>query len=90
MLADVKQSGPFGILDYLRLKAGLKYDAYSNPLIMPGSFIDGLTCVYCNSIWIGLAFTILLLVSPTIAFYVSLPFALSAVAIFVNKLVSTS
>lgn len=84
MLADETQHGPGCILDKLRIWAGMKYDAFSLPMTEPGSLAEGLTCINCNSTWIGLAFVILLVVSPAVAFYASLPFAFSTLAIAVN------
>jgi hypothetical protein len=85
MLADVDQHGPFGILDKMRVASGMRYDAYSNIVAEPGSLFEGLTCIYCNSTWIGAGFAVLLLLSPEVAFYVSFAFALSTIVIIIEK-----
>lgn len=86
MLADYNQHGPFCLLDKIRVIAGMHYDVLSNPVTEPGSLADGLTCVYCSSSWIGLVFTILFLASPTVAFYIALPFAFSTIAILIERI----
>lgn len=85
LLSDTDQTGPFNILTWIRIKAGMKYDMYSQPTTIPGSFADMLMCVYCNSVWIGLIFTLLYLYNQEVTFFVSLPFALSAVAIIIQE-----
>ena len=83
MLADVDQHGPFGVLTWLRVKAGMKYDARNQPY--PATELaKGLLCMYCNSIWIGIAFAILYFFVPMIAFWIALPFALSGAAVLLE------
>ena len=85
MLADTTQRGPFGVLDWLRNRAGIAYDQNSVAIAKPGSFGEGILCVFCNSVWIGLAFAALYLASPTVCFYVALPLAFSSVAILIEE-----
>lgn len=84
MLADTDQSGPFEMLDWLRSKAGVRFNpegaAYGS-----NNLSEGLICVFCNSVWIGMGFVALFYFAPTWAFYVALPFALSAAAILIEK-----
>jgi hypothetical protein len=84
MLADTDQSGPLGILNWIRMKVGIKYDYYSEPEFKPGSIAAGILCVQCSSLWFGILFAILLIVNYKVTFFASLPFALSAVAIFME------
>lgn len=45
------------------------------------TFTDELVgCPWCTGFWVGLAATIVYAVSPEVAFWLSLPFAFSAVA----------
>lgn len=85
MLSDTDQSGPWQILDRIRKRAGLKYNENSVPYANPGSLADMLTCVYCNSIWIGILFFILWNANQTLTIIVSIPLALSATAIFLQE-----
>ncbi len=84
MLADPEQVGPFEILSRIRTLAGMRYDLYSKPYAST-NFAKGMMCVYCNSIWIGGLFLGLFIASSIVAFYVALPFALSAAAIWIEE-----
>ena len=76
----VDEPGPFRIFVRLRSMVGITHDEDDNVAIIPDGFLPGiLSCVYCCSIWIGLFWTLMQLVP--FAFYIALPFALSAVAI---------
>jgi len=85
MLADVEQGGPFDILTKLRMLTGMYYNDRSEPQFKDGSLAQLLSCVYCNSVWIGLLFTMALVCSIRATTIVSLPFALSGVAIIIEK-----
>ncbi|HXV42416.1 MAG TPA: DUF1360 domain-containing protein [Anaerolineae bacterium] len=65
------EDGPFGILASIR-QASTR-------------FTDLLICVWCVSVWIGLALALLYWYSPALAFWLCLPFALSAGAIAWDK-----
>ena len=61
MLADPRQEGPYGILLGFRNLVGVYYDEYSDIQGRTG-FARGLLCQYCNSVWIGILFTLVALV----------------------------
>jgi hypothetical protein len=80
----VNEDGPYAILANFRRLLGVRYDDYSQVygISMPGKL---LTCVYCTSVWVGIAHVIIWLVcGSTVSVAVALPFALSAVAIIIN------
>ncbi len=80
------ETGPAGVFEWFRDKVGIEYDERSIPVAT--NFIgEGLMCVWCNSVWIGLAFTGLWYWQKAIALILSLPFALSALAIIVEEIV---
>ncbi|MHA2046496.1 MAG: hypothetical protein ACW99G_17045 [Candidatus Thorarchaeota archaeon] len=60
MVADPFQEGPFGIFIALRDLAGVYFDEYSNAQGR-NNFARGLLCQYCNSVWIGILFTLVIL-----------------------------
>jgi hypothetical protein len=47
-----------------------------------------ISCIWCNTFWIGLIATVLFALSPEIALIASLPFALNAASIIINSRVS--
>lgn len=87
MLADDNQHGPGCILDKIRRMTGMRYDEYSRQITEPGSLAEAITCVWCSSIWIGMGFGIILAISTQIAFWIALPFALSAIAIILESII---
>lgn len=48
----VSEDGPFDIFDRIRFKAGVRYDAYSNP-IGTNVLAKAMSCMWCFSIWIA-------------------------------------
>lgn len=85
----VKEDGPFFIFYRLRVRAGLMYDQNHEVLLLvPDTFFAQLlSCVWCATMWTGIGWTLLYILSPDIALYISLPFALSAVGILFDKVV---
>jgi hypothetical protein len=83
MLSDTSQSGLFDSLNWIRAKIGVKYDDKSEPY-GDNTFAEGVLCIKCNSIWFGILFTILLICNQKVTFFVSLPFALSAITIWIE------
>jgi hypothetical protein len=83
----VFEDGPFLLLMKMRSLIGVYYDEYSEP---QGNnvFARALTCVWCSSIWVALVFTVLYYFG--LAFWIAMPFALSAVAIIIERIVDGS
>jgi hypothetical protein len=82
------EKGPFDIFINLRKLVGISHDDEGLPDEWPHKFLpEVIHCIWCNSIWIGFfwAVSYSILESPTI--FLSLPFALSAGAIFLNKVI---
>ena len=63
------EDGPWKLLHYLRKKANVKV----------------LQCLWCMSVWIGLLFAIFYYCCPGYATWTALPFALSTIAILVDR-----
>ena len=80
MLADEDEKGPAELLVKLRIWA----------FRLSENLHEGLTCYKCNSVWIGTAFTALYLASADVAFYMALPFALSAITVILEDYVKQS
>jgi hypothetical protein len=81
----VREDGPRDILGKFRAIIGIKFDEYNQPY-STNSLAELFSCVWCLSLWVGVGMTILWLFSPEVAFYLSLPFAFSAVAIIIEKI----
>lgn len=93
MMANDWEAGPAGLLAKLRKRAGLVYTDSGDPVTIPGSLAEGLMCTYCNSIWIGLVFTVVYmflgLLQPGTGFpaiILFVPLALSGASVLVVEL----
>jgi len=78
------ETGPFQVLDKIRFILGVRYDEQS---VRYGKNViaEGIICIWCNSVWFGLLWTLLYLtINPTILLIISLPLALSTVAIIIE------
>lgn len=90
MFADTDQEGLFNSLDWIRNRSGVtykdypSYGQYNQPYGEPGSIAALMLCLYCSSIWFGVIFSIMLFCSTKLTFFVSLPFALSSMTIFIG------
>lgn len=83
----VNEEGPLDIFVRLRKFVGVKYDEFSQPY--GTNFISKLfACVWCMSIWLSAPAALVLIVFPKFAFYASLLFAISAVAIIIETIIS--
>ena len=52
----------------------------------PESFLAGLlSCIWCTSVWVGVALASAAFLMPVVTFYIALVFALSAAAIFLQE-----
>lgn len=83
LLSDTDEGGPFDVLHKLRYKTGVCFDEHSEPY---GTTVISrmLVCYYCNSFWVGLIFTLILLVNRNVALYLALPFAISGVVVLIQ------
>ena len=82
----VRERGPFDLFLKLRKRVGIQHDNSGNPVGIPDGFLPGVfSCVWCASVWIGFFFATIWVVSPEWSLKFSVPFALSAVAIFVDS-----
>lgn len=80
----VNEDGPFMIFAEIRRLAGVTYDEASEP-IAGNEAAKLLVCIWCFSIWLGLAIAVAYYFYPVYTFWACLPFALSAGAIALDK-----
>lgn len=82
-LLFVREDGPFDMFGRLRDYVGVQYDAMGQPY-GETFFAKLLSCIYCTSVWVGVFFTILVVLNVNFALIVALPFALSQVVILIG------
>jgi len=83
----VHEEGPFMLLVNMRSLLGVYYDEFSE-VHGRNALAKALTCVWCTSLWVAIGFAALYYYG--IAFWVALPFALSAAAIIIERIVDGS
>jgi hypothetical protein len=79
-----REHGPYDVLDKIRYILGVRYDELNKPFgtNMPSTMI---LCVYCNTVWIGIVFTVLFAILGDLFLWLCLPLAISAGALVVDK-----
>jgi hypothetical protein len=82
----VQEEGPWAIFARLRYKLGVRYDEHSEPygLTILGALF---ACMWCASVWTGAIVSIAYATFPPIARLLSLPLALSTIALLLNRMV---
>ena len=85
----VNEDGPFELLLRLRYVLGVRYDEHSE-VYGTNVIAKALMCVWCASLWVAAFWAVLFLIYPKIGTIIALPFALSAVAIMIERLVNGS
>ena len=81
------ENGPFRVFRKLRKVAGIEYYDNGDQVEKEYTgFASLFACVWCLSFWIGVFIAVMFRQLPTITIYFSLPFALSAGAIVVERI----
>ena len=83
LIAD--EDGPFKLFEWIRGKIGVRRDEMGKNY-GTNNFAVGVACVWCNSVWIGVALTGLYMYSSQITVWVAFPLALSTVALIIDEL----
>lgn len=85
----VREDGPTYIFRHLREKIGITHDEQGVPVIIPDTFLAGVfSCVWCFSIWVAFFWTIFWLMLPEWSLKIAVPFAMSGVAILIDRWVN--
>ena len=81
-----KEAGPFDVFKRIREKAGITHDENDDVFMVPHKFFaELLSCVWCTSIWVGAFWAGLYAIAPHICIGATLLFAISTVAILIDK-----
>lgn len=80
----IHENGPYNILDRFRDFVGIDYDDFGQ-IYGKNEFANGLKCMMCNTIWLGIIFTISYAIIPVYTTLILMPFALSAGAILFDE-----
>lgn len=92
----VDETGPADCLEALRYRLGIRYDDKSERVVrhviqrpawlgrLQYRVAEELMCIWCTSLWVGLALALLYFAAPGAAPWLALPFALSAAAVWVH------
>ena len=78
------EEGPYGLFDWFRSLIGVIRDE-GGKTYGTNSFARGLTCLWCNSIWIGLMVSLAFAWEPGITVLAASPFALSSVVMIIER-----
>lgn len=82
----VYERGPFDVFVAIRKKAGIGHDNSGRPDMWPDRyFAKLLSCVWCLSVQIAIVVTILFAILGNLVIIVLMPFALSALAIALER-----
>jgi len=81
-----REDGLFDVFGKIRVMLGVRYDKHGFPY---GSthISEGLICMWCNSIWLGILFAITYHFYPDITIALSFPFALSTGALVMERII---
>lgn len=80
--------GPWEMFMKFRKLMGVEHDENTGLYYGKNVIAQGLTCVFCVSVWIGVALGILYLCFGDWTVCFSMPFALSSAAIIVERIVN--
>lgn len=82
----VREDGPGNIFFHLREWAGITHDGDRHVLTVPDRFLPNLlSCVWCTSVWVASGWVFLWLLLPKVAIILAAVFALSAMAITLDR-----
>lgn len=83
----VKEDGPWNMLARMRSLIGVRFNERSQPYGI-NIIAEAATCLWCASIWVGVAFSLGYLTFPKPTLLVGFPLALSAAALVLQRLVT--
>lgn len=83
-----KESGPLDVFLKIRELSGITHDVDKNVVMIPDNFFaQMISCMWCNSIYIGVFWAVTFYFFPVPSPFLALPFALSAITVFLEKVI---
>lgn len=83
-----REAGPLDVFYHIREKVGIHHDDNGNVLEVEDKWLPRLmSCVWCLSMFLALFYAPLVWFFPTIVVPISIPFAISAVAIGFEEMI---
>lgn len=79
----VDEDGPFGVFEWIRHKAGIKYNQKNEPY-PSNELAKQFNCLWCMSLWVGIITVLLYNNNENVIWYL-LPFAISGFAQLADK-----
>jgi len=83
----VNEDGPWEIFARMRTMVGIRYNEQSLPYATT-ALSELFTCVFCMSVWMGFLLTAVYWLSSKWTILIMSPFALSAIAVIIERVVS--
>lgn len=80
------ENGPFRMLRRLRVMLGVVYYDEHDDAVATAKY-EITTCIWCLSVWVGACVGVLWLLVPVWAFWIVLPYALSACAVMISQVI---
>lgn len=81
----VNEDGPAQMFTRLRALVGVRYNGETFQREASNIVAEAFTCIWCMSVWVGLALTVAYWFLPATTVWLCLPLAFSAVAILIDK-----
>ncbi len=88
LLVDPEDDGPWEMFGKFRHLLGVRHDDETGLFYGTNVVAQALMCVYCTSIWVGIAIVASYIFFPSIVTMASLPLALSAGAIVLERIIN--
>ena len=88
LLVDPEDDGPWEMFGKFRHLVGVRRDKETGIFFGKNVVAQALLCVFCTSIWVGIAIAISYILFPSITVMASLPFALSTGAIVLERIIN--
>lgn len=81
----INEDGPALAFTRLRVLVGVRYNGETFQREASNNVAGVFACIWCMSVWVGLALTVAYWFFPATTIWLCLPLALSAVAILIDK-----